>query len=364
MKNTTNSATPEKRDVYAIVTDRIIAQLEQGVIPWEKPWTGTGDGAISHGTGAPYSFLNQMLLGRPGEYVTFNQIVAEGGHIRKGEKPGVVVFYKPIARKTGNTITDDDGNEIDETRPGCCLRYYHVWHIDQVEGITAKYAQPATPAAPTFETVEEAERIARNYLTAQRIRLDHTRGDQAYYAPGRDVICLPLREQFRTASGYYGALFHEATHSTGHSSRLDRLRRNAHFGNGEYSKEELVAELGSAYLLHHTGLDTAAETRNNAAYIQSWLRALKNDRKMLVWAAGKAEKAARFILEQPEAATTQAPEPIPQPEPNEPTAARPARTKEEIAAANKASIAAFNQMMRQRRAARQAATQAGETSAA
>jgi antirestriction protein ArdC len=181
------------------------------------------------------------------------------------------------------------------------------------------------------------------------------------------VICLPLREQFKTAAGYYGTLFHEATHSTGHSTRLDRLHRNARFGNGEYSKEELVAELGSAYLLHHAGLDTAAETRNAAAYIQSWLKALKNDRKMLVWAAAKAEKAARFILEQPEAATTPAPEPIPQPEAAEsaaPTAAaRPARTKEEIAAANKASVAAFNEMMRQRRAARQAATR-GETPAA
>jgi antirestriction protein ArdC len=239
-----------------------------------------------------------------------------------------------------------------------------VWHIDQVEGIAAKYTQLTTHPAHTFEPVEEAERIARNYLTAQHIRLDHTHGDRAYYAPSRDVICLPLREQFKTAAGYYGTLFHEATHSTGHSTRLDRLHRNARFGNGEYSKEELVAELGSAYLLHHAGLDTAAETRNNAAYIQSWLKALQNDRKMLVWAAAKAEKAARFILEQPEATTTQAPEPIPQPEPNEPTAAaRPARTKEEIAAANKASVAAFNEMMRQRRTARQAATQS-ETPAA
>jgi len=274
-------------DIYAAVTDRIIEQLEQGAIPWNKPWTGIQSGAVSGITGKPYSLLNQMLLGKPGPWYTFNQVKNLGGKIRKGEKASMVVFWKQQKIRETDPATGDPAEKLIPL-----LKYYNVFHISQVDGIEA-----ATIAPEAFDpaTDSAADAIIADYLTRSGVKLEHRQGDEAYYSPSADRVVLPLREQFPHMAEYYSTAFHELTHSTGHSSRLDRISRRAFFGNEEYSREELVAEIGAAALLNRCGIETAGSFRNSAAYIQSWLRALRNDKKLIVTASGAAAKAFDLI---------------------------------------------------------------------
>lgn len=272
-------------DIYSAVTERIIQQLEHGCIPWEKPWTGTQGGAISGTTGKPYSLLNQMLLEKQGTYYTFNQIQKLGGRIRKGEKSSMVVFWKQIPVKQQNKQT----GEIEEILVPM-LRYYSVFHVDQCEGLKNTAAKPVEQPVS-----EEAETIVNNYIQRSGVALVHQIGDEAFYSPSRDSVTLPLIEQFTNMTEYYSTLFHELAHSTGHQSRLNRLKTTAHFGSTDYSKEELVAEISAAALLNMTGLETKSSFRNNAAYIQSWLSALRKDNRMIVAASGAATKAVEYI---------------------------------------------------------------------
>lgn len=270
-------------DIYAAVTDRIIAQLDQGIIPWQKPWIASNQ-AVSHTTGKPYSLLNQMLLGKPGEYLTFSQCQKEGGKVKKGAKSQIVVFWKWIE-------TEDE--ETHEKKEVPFLRYYNVFHVDQCEGIAAKHA---TPIQANIKPDEEAERIISSYLTISGVTLCHQEGDRAFYSPSSDTVTTPLLKQFSDVAEYYSTAFHELTHSTGHISRLNRLEKTAFFGSESYSKEELIAEIGSAALVNHCGLETASSICNSAAYIQSWLKVLRSDKRFIVSASGKAEKAVDLIL--------------------------------------------------------------------
>lgn len=215
-------------DIYSAVTERIIQQLEHGLIPWQKPWTGIQSGAISGTTGKPYSFLNQMILEKPGAYYTYNQVCKLGGHIRKGEKASMVVFWKQLPVKQQNPQT----GEIEETLIPM-LRYYNVFHISQCEGLKESFFEPSElPQSP------EANEIIRNYIQTSGVSLVHQKGDEAFYSPAKDSVTLPLAEQFQSQEEYYSTAFHEISHSTGHVSRLNRLKATAHFGSTEYSKEK------------------------------------------------------------------------------------------------------------------------------
>ena len=270
-------------DIYAEVTSRIIVQLEQGQIPWCKPWISSGS-AISRATGKPYSLLNQMILGKPGEYLTFAQCQKEGGKIRKGEKSSMVVFWKFIGQ---------EDEETHEKKQVPFLRYFSVFHIDQCKGLEPKHVRnlPATVKPDT-----KAENIIADYIYRSGVKLIHQDGDRAFYRPATDSVTLPLMAQFKYVAEYYSTAFHELTHSTGHQSRLDRLSKTAFFGSEAYSKEELIAELGASALVSHCGLETSSSFRNNTAYIQNWLQALRNDKRLIVSASGKAEKAVDWIL--------------------------------------------------------------------
>ena len=270
-------------DIYAEVTNRIIDQLESGIIPWQKPWIASGN-AISRATGKPYSLLNQMILGRGGEYLTFAQCQKEGGKVRKGEKSQMVVFWKFI---------EQEDEETHEKKQVPFLRYYSVFHIDQCEGLTAKH-MPELPATAKADDV--AENMIAAYAQRSGVRIVNQEGDRAFYQPSTDSITLPLLAQFAETAEYYSTAFHELTHSTGHTSRLDRLSKTAYFGSEAYSKEELIAEIGAAALVNHAGLETANSFRNSAAYVQNWLKVLRNDKRFIVSAAGKAEKAVSMIL--------------------------------------------------------------------
>ena len=274
-------------DIFAAVTDRIIAQMEQGIIPWQKPWISNGK-AVSHATGKPYSLMNQLLLGRPGEYLTFKQCQEAGGHVKKGEKSSMVVFWKWIEQE------DQDTGEVKQIP---FLRYYNVFHIDQCESISAKYtAEIVFPDRAS--TIEIAQDIVYDNLGRESVTLLHQEGDRAFYRPSTDEIILPIRKQFVSTAEYYSTVFHELVHSTGHPSRLNRLNSAAYFGNEDYSKEELIAEIGAATLVNHCGLESPTSISNNAAYIQNWLSVLKDDKRFIVSAAGKAEKAVNLILNQ------------------------------------------------------------------
>jgi len=272
-----------KESLYEVITNRIVDELESGIIPWRKPWIASGQ-AISHMTGKPYSLLNQMILGRGGEYVTFKQVQDEGGRVKKGAKAQMVVFWKWI---------EQEDEETHEKKQVPFLRYFNVFHIDQCDGIKAKHAEPLPQAV---EPDAAAEAIIADYLKHSGVRLIHEEGNRAFYRPSSDSVTLPLVDQFKNTAEYYGTAFHELTHSTGHESRLNRLHTVAAFGSEDYSKEELIAEIGAAALVNHAGLETADSFKNNAAYIQNWLQALRNDKRFIVSAAGKAEKAVNLIL--------------------------------------------------------------------
>ena len=278
------------KSVYEIVTDRIIEQLENGIIPWEKPWTGVRSGAFNRVSKKSYSLLNQMFLKHEGEYATFKQWQDLGGHIRKGEKSEIIVFWKvlPIEEE------QEDGTKTVKQIP--LLRYINVFHISQVDGVEPLPKEELNDIEP----IEQAEEVLKDYWTREHIKVEHVAGNKAFYSPNMDMIHLPLFEQFTNAEEYYSTAFHESVHSTMKGTRCNREEERkgkiAAFGSEEYSKEELVAEIGSANLLNIIGIETRKTFRNNAAYIQNWLSVLKNDVKFIISAASKAEKAVNYIL--------------------------------------------------------------------
>ena len=279
-----------KANVYDMVTNRIIAELEKGQIPWQKPWTGVRDGAYNRITKRSYSLLNQMLLQHNGEYATFKQWQDLGGHIRKGEKSEIVVFWKIFEQEETNKDTGE--KEIVKIP---LLRYYNVFHISQVDGV-----EPLAPEQlnDEVEPIEAGDRIIADYINREHLKFVECKSNQAYYSPSSDTVVVPLKEQYNLINEYYSTTFHELTHSTGHKNRLNRLQTGAiaAFGSENYSKEELVAEIGSTTLMSIAGIETPKTFRNSTAYIQNWLQVLRNDNKFIVSASSKAEKAVKYIL--------------------------------------------------------------------
>lgn len=285
--------------VYEIVSDRIITALEQGIIPWRKQWDAAASDRlpINGNSRKPYRGINVLTLWceqaakgyASHKWVTFKQALELGGNVRKGEKATPVVFWK-FDRKTDKTP-----GEIDSY---CFARYYSVFNIAQCDGIATD--APIVPADRVFSPLESAEIVANRYLEcANAPRLRHG-GASAHYAPTLDYVQMPERVTFGSSEGYYSVLFHELAHSTGHASRLDRLKDGAlcsPFGSEDYSKEELTAEMSAAFLCAESGIANDATLNNSVAYIQSWLRALKNDKQMVITAAQRAQRAADYILD-------------------------------------------------------------------
>lgn len=275
-------------DVYGMLTERIIEQLEQGYIPWKKPWANCLDGTFNRISRRPYSLLNQMILKQDGEYATLRQWNQVGGRVKKGEKSEFVVFWK---LRDVKEIGDDGEIHI---RQIPVLRYYNVFHISQVENVLP------LQRTEVFETkpIERAEKVLRDYIDREHITLSEGESDRAFYCPADDSITLPAITQFEHAEQYYSTAFHECGHSTFKKERCNREEENAvsFFGTEDYSKEELVAEITSSAILNHVGIETTDTFTNNAAYIQNWLHVLKNDKKSIVSASSKAEKAVKYIL--------------------------------------------------------------------
>lgn len=278
-------------NVYQIVTDRIIEKLQAGTVPWRQPWQGAELGACKNLISQkPYRGINAFLTAVAGHrspyWLTYKQAKELGAHVKAGEKGTPIVYL-------GQAEKQKDG--ADEPEKFSFLRYYTAFNVEQVERLRLSPALLFPDNKPkNFEPIAACESIVAKMPMIPRIQHAEPR---AYYSPTLDYINMPDRTSFHDASGYYATLFHELTHSTGHESRVDRglSGKLAAFGSADYSKEELVAEMGSAFLCSKSGIETVT-LDNSASYIQGWLKALKGDPRLLVQAAAQAQKAAEFIL--------------------------------------------------------------------
>ena len=270
-------------NVYAKVTDKIIALLEKGTVPWQRPWSG---GVPKNLVSAkPYRGINSLVLGLCSPFascfwLTYRQAQSRGGHVRRGERGFPVLFFRFKDKERADGKTD----RIPITR------YYTVFNVEQCQDIEAP--QPERPN--DIQPIEACEEIVAGYPNSPTIEHGLAR---AYYQPSSDTINMPARPLFSSAEEYYSTLFHEISHSTGHGSRLERtaVMDPIKFGTHAYSKEELCAELGASFLCAEAGIDPAT-IDNSAAYINSWLAKLRHDRRMLVQAASQAQQAADWIL--------------------------------------------------------------------
>lgn len=281
-------------DVMSMVTDRIIAALEEGCVPWRKPWHSSGRGAFNRISGRKYSLLNQMMLAHEGEYASFKQWSTLGGHIKRGSKSEIVVFWKWLEDEKADEKDPDEPEE--KPRKRAVLKYYRVFHISQVEGVEPLEREVSVHY--DHEPIREAERVLCDYVKREGIVMDAADYSEAYYSPGQDLIHVPGIWLYKDKEEYYSTIFHEAIHSTGTANRLHRKGlKKVSFGSETYSREELVAEIGSAGILSSLGIETKETFENSAAYIQGWLSLMRNDKRMVVIAAGQAEKAMKYILE-------------------------------------------------------------------
>jgi antirestriction protein ArdC len=282
-------------NVYDTITERIIVQLNSGVAPWHKPWLSYGGQATAPRnliSQKPYRGINQLLtLVSPFSspfWLTYKQAAGIGGHVNAGEKSTPIVFWK-----FGKEEQAEPDGEITTTKTWAMCRLYSVFNVEQCTIPGLDLGKPELPDK-TFNPIPICEKIVAEF--AGKPPINHA-GDRAFYTPSRDSVTMPARESFDGPEEYYNTLFHELTHSTGHSSRLDREGVNAlhFFGDAVYSREELVAEMGAAFLSGHCGIENKT-LNNSASYLQSWIKALRSDSKLVIVAAGAAQKAADLIL--------------------------------------------------------------------
>lgn len=288
----------EKFNIYEMITNKIIEQLEKGIVPWRRPWTGVVDGAISYVSRKPYSVLNQLLLGEPGEYLTPTQIDKLGGKIKKGSESKIITFYTTTIKLKSVEETDDGGVKVTVFKPTRTpvLQYYRVFHIRDTEGIKSKIK--ADKPAVTLNPIDKAEQVINGYLEAEpHLKFYNDKpSNRAYFCPSTDEVVVPMMSQYTDVEEYYSTTFHELTHSTLMPDRCNREDSKGTFGSEPYSREELVAEIGAAMLVNACGIEAGKAFKNSVSYIHGWLTHLKQgDAKTIVWAANRAEKAARYI---------------------------------------------------------------------
>ncbi len=297
--------------VITMVTDRILADIENNnSLPWHRPWCSVS-GAYNRITGKTYSLTNQLILRHSGEYATYRQWTSEGAHIKKGALCEYVIFWKWPEPTVGHG--DVLGSEMDDGADACLdcssdpgvdradnldykkapiLRYYRVFHVSQTD------MEPKQPEK-IFHTqpIDVAEKLLREYVRREGIRLEIEPSNTAYYSVERDLVHIPRINQYSSGTEYYSTAFHELAHTTAHPRRLNRLTgKNMVFASSDYSKEELCAEITSAGILHSIGISTEESIRNSSAYVRGWMDALNKDKRMLIFASSQADKAMRYIL--------------------------------------------------------------------
>lgn len=279
-------------NVYEIVTQKIVDQLEKGCIPWKQPWHSVKEMPQNLISRKEYHGVNWLLTISSGYaspyWLTYKQAQAIGGQVRKGEHAMPIVYWNFLDSKIEKKA-DGTPKKIG------FLKYYSAFNATQIDGIESHL--PIAPDARPSNKIEACERIVASMPNAPVIRNDAGR---AVYSPALDVVGMPAQSAFISDEMYYSVLFHELTHSTGHATRLARkgIAEPSKFGSDTYAKEELIAELGAAFLSAKTGIEQQT-IDDSASYIANWLAALKSDSKLIVEASGKAQKAANYILNVP-----------------------------------------------------------------
>lgn len=273
--------------VYELITNRIIEELEKGVIPWQKPWSGGTGNAKNLISKKPYQGINQIMTSLQAfesEYwLTFNQCKKLGGSVKKGSKSTMVIFWKFLEK---DNLATGKKDKIP------MLRYYRVFNATQTEGID----YPVQDTEPKQNNpIESCQKII-NEMPLGMPKVLHEE-QRAFYRPSSDHINLPRMETFTGSNEYYSTYFHELVHSTGHEKRLKRdgVIGSINFGSNCYSKEELVAEIGASFLNGEAGILNHV-IDNSTAYINSWLNKLRNDKKLIITASGQAQKAVNYLL--------------------------------------------------------------------
>jgi antirestriction protein ArdC len=274
-----------KNIAYERITERIVSLLTQGTVPWHKPWQSKTGWPRNYVSQKQYRGINVFLLHAASYespcWLTFRQALQLGGNVKKGEKSCPVVFWKQLA------IADKVSGE---TAKIPLLRYYHVFNVTQCE----RLKNVPAPADTVNAGISKPEDIVANMPQPPMIKHGMTK---AFYSPSEDCVGMPYRERFEQVEGYYAAIYHELVHSVGHEKRLGRFKPTEHagFGSDPYCKEELVAEMGAAFLCGQAEIAERTIDRS-AAYIKGWLGKLQADPMLIVQAAAQAQKAADFIL--------------------------------------------------------------------
>jgi len=282
--------------IYSMITDRIIAALDKGTVPWRKTWRGGSEGMPAslkskkayRGINTFVLTLQQQVMGYSSRYwLTFKQAKDLKGSVRKGEKGTPVIFWKLLRKEDKDATT---GETKKRTIP--MLRYYTVFNVEQCDGITCPEAT-TKPEGLQFNPIKACEDMVAGYHNAPT--LQHVE-QRAWYRPDSDTVNMPKSDTFESVEAYYSTLFHELAHSTGHKSRLDRDGiKSIGFGSELYSKEELVAEMSAAMLCGLCGIDNAAVIDNAVGYIAHWRSKLQDDPKLLICAAANAQKACDHV---------------------------------------------------------------------
>jgi antirestriction protein ArdC len=288
--------TTDRKDIYSRITDQIIARLEEGTRPWIKPWNaehaaGRITRPLRH-NGQPYSGINVLSLWMAAElqgyaapiWMTFRQASELNAHVRKGEKGSLVVYANSVTR----TEHDDTTGE-DTEREIPFLKAYTVFNVEQIEGLPDIYHAKAAAGIDPVQRIARAE----TFFACLNATIRHG-GNRAFYAQGPDYVQMPPFECFRDAESYYATLAHEMTHWTKHSSRLARDLGRKSWGDEGYAAEELVAELGSAFVCADLGLQQEPR-EENASYIANWLEVLRQDKRFIFSAAAHAQRAADYL---------------------------------------------------------------------
>lgn len=298
----TNSA--PRSDIYQKITDEIIESLEQGCVPWIRPWrNGEPVFPVNIASGRAYNGINIPLLWHSAtkngyendRWLTFHQALQAGGNVRKGEKATAAMLYLPKDRelqdKNGAPLLNDDGTP--QVAQFAIMREFRLFNVAQCENLPESFFAPMVqPDSP--------QEIAENIKNCSGVSVVHRQQNKAFYYPARDSIVLPHPAQFRQQEDYYSTLLHELTHATGHQSRLSRegiTSTAARFGNAHYAFEELVAEMGSAFLCAHVGISARLQ---HDSYIAFWLKVLREDKKAIVRASGQARQASEWLIKQTE----------------------------------------------------------------
>lgn len=301
--NSQAAAGAEKKNVYQVITDRIVELLRKGTIPWKQSWTTIRPQNLV--TKHIYHGFNRLLLcssefSSP-YFLTAQQCYKLGGRIRKGERGTPVVYYQNSWKLADGSFSDGKNLSNEQKQSlsrSAMLKYYTVFNVTQCIGLDDHLPEP--PAAAAVQEsfpFDVADTILENFQNGPIVQ-QADNFDPCYH-PRMDVVQMPNISLFKTPANYYQTLFHELIHSTGHASRLARpdvTTREIRFGSEEYSREELVAEIGSSFLMNQAGILSEEIVENNAAYVQHWIAKLQNDPKMIVFAASAAEKASTFIL--------------------------------------------------------------------